>query len=290
MSRLNRFLTFNRNERKGVFVFFVFIILLQGAYFWISSLEMHPMQVPSEKSWLNNQIIIDSLKKVSEPKYTFYPFNPNFISDFKGYQLGMSVEEIDKLLEFRKTGKFVNSAKEFQTVTGVSDSLLSVISPYFKFPEWVTNPKKSSNQNFKSFEKKEEIIVTQDLNTASQEELIKVRGIGEKLSKRILEYKAHLGAFVSMDQLKEIYGLSEEVIVELHKYFYISETSGVKKIKINELSIKELGAFPYFKYPISKNIVVYRSNNGEIRNYDDLLKIPDFPVEKIEIIALYLEF
>lgn len=290
MSGLKRFLAFNKNERKGVFVFFVFILLLQGVYFWVSTSKEHSAENPDEISWLSNQKIIDSLKNISEPKPTLYPFNPNFISDFKGYQLGMSVQEIDKLFEFRKTGKFVNSAKEFQAVTGISDSLLRLISPYFKFPDWVTNPNKPTNQNFKSFNKKEEPIVAQDLNSASQEDLIKVSGIGEKLSKRILDYKTNLGAFVSMEQLKEIYGLSEEVIAELHKYFYVSEISEIKKIRINELSIKELGTFPYFRYPISKNIVVYRSNNGEIINSDDLRKIPDFPVEKIEIIALYLEF
>jgi DNA uptake protein ComE-like DNA-binding protein len=290
MSGLKRFLAFNKNERKGVFVFFVFILLLQGVYFWVSTSKEHSAENPDEISWLSNQKIIDSLKNISEPKPTLYPFNPNFISDFKGYQLGMSVQEIDKLFEFRKTGKFVNSAKEFQAVTGISDSLLRLISPYFKFPDWVTNPNKPTNQNFKSFNKKEEPIVAQDLNSASQEDLIKVRGIGEKLSERILTHKEKLGAFVSMEQLKEIYGLSEEVIEEMSKYFYVTESLTIKRIKINELSIKELGEFPYFRYPISKNIVVYRSNHGKIRNSEDLAKIPDFPVEKIEIIALYLEF
>jgi hypothetical protein len=46
----------------------------------------------------------------------------------------MSVQEID-LMEYRKGNKYVNSPKEFQAVTQVSDSLLNV-SPYFKFPDW----------------------------------------------------------------------------------------------------------------------------------------------------------
>lgn len=49
----------------------------------------------------------------------------------------MSVEQIDRLLAYRKQGKFANSPKEFQQVTGISDSLLNAISPYFKFPDWV---------------------------------------------------------------------------------------------------------------------------------------------------------
>lgn len=278
---------FSKKERKGLLVFFVLVLLFQIVYFYISFKENFTEENPEKSEWLSNQTWIDSLKTIEKPTYQIRPFNPNFITDFKGFQLGMSVEEINRLLDFRKTEKFVNSAKEFQQVTGISDSLLSQISPYFKFPEWVTNPKKSS---YRKFEQQPENIVIKDINIATQEDLIKVRGIGEKLSERILKYKSLLGAFVSMEQLREVYGLSDEVIVELNKYFIVLDTSEAKKIKINELSIKELGSFPYFKYPVSKNIVSYRSMSGEIKDKDELSKIPDFPIEKIEIIALYLGF
>ena len=54
--------------------------------------------------------------------------------------------------------------------------------------------------------------------------------------------------------------------------------------------IKELIKFPYFKYALAKEIVTYRSMNSGIKNIDDLTKIKGFPVDKIKIIALYLEF
>ena len=63
-----------------------------------------------------------------------YPFNPNYISDYKGYQLGMNVDEIDRLLAHREQSLYVNSAKEFQTITKISDSLLQKISSFFNFP------------------------------------------------------------------------------------------------------------------------------------------------------------
>ncbi|MFA5556219.1 MAG: helix-hairpin-helix domain-containing protein [Flavobacteriaceae bacterium] len=287
MNKGKHLMGFSKKERKGLLVFFVLVLLFQIVYFYISFKENFTEENPEKSEWLSNQTWIDSLKTIEKPIYQIRPFNPNFITDFKGFQLGMSVEEINRLLDFRKTEKFVNSAKEFQQVTGISDSLLSQISPYFKFPEWVTNPKKSS---YRKFEQQPENIVIKDINIATQEDLIKVRGIGEKLSERILKYKSLLGAFVSMEQLREVYGLSDEVIVELNKYFIVLDTSEAKKIKINELSIKELGSFPYFKYPVSKNIVSYRSMSGEIKDKDELSKIPDFPIEKIEIIALYLGF
>lgn len=290
MKNKTQFFNFNKNQRKGLLAFFVLILLFQGVYFFISFKDNFIEETPEKSEWLSNQVWIDSLKAIEKPSYQMYPFNPNFITDFKGYQLGMSVEEIDRLHEFRKENKYVNSAKEFQQVTKVSDSLLEVISPYFKFPEWVTNPRKPSYQKFEKTEKPQKEIIIKDLNITTQEDLMEVRGIGPAFSERILKYKSLLGAFVSTEQLSEVWGLSEEVIEELNKHFIISDISEVNKIKINELSIKELGQFPYFKYPISKNIVTYRSMNGEIRNSDDLAKIPDFPVEKIEIIVLYLEF
>ncbi len=290
MIKNNNFFNYNKNQRKGLLALFVVIISLQLLYFFISYRSNFTTINPEKEDWVSHQAWVDSVKSIEKPSYQIYPFNPNFITDFKGYQLGMSVEEIDRLHEFRAQNKFVNSAGEFQKVTGVSDSLLSIISPYFKFPEWVTNKKTSQQKPFEFTTKVTEKITVIELNSATQEDLIKVRGIGEKLSERILKFKENLGAYVSMEQLHDVYGLSGEVVEEAKKYFVVSDISAVKKLKINELSMKELGAFPYFRYPISKNIVTYRSMNGQIKNFEDLLKVPDFPVEKIEIITLYLEF
>ena len=89
---------------------------------------------------------IDSLKliELENRKPKIFPFNPSFLTDYRGYQLGLSTEEIDRLLQHRKQGNYINSAKEFQKVTRISDSLLNTIEPYFKFPDWVT--KKEANK------------------------------------------------------------------------------------------------------------------------------------------------
>ena len=282
-------LSYSKSQRIGIIFLFVLIFICQGIYFFknFNSVE----NAPKEKvQWLSYQKEIDSLKILkSDFKPTIYPFNPNFITDFKGYKLGMSVAEIDRLLAFRKQNKFVNSAEEFQQVTKVSDSLLKAISPYFKFPDWVKNKKSYTN----SFEKKDftksEKKISIDINTASQEDLIKVYGIGEGLSKRILEQKEKLGAFVSMEQMNDIWGLSPEVIENLNKSFHVSSTNSIKKININSASIKELSQFPFFKYNLAKEIVTYRTMNVDIK-IEDLTKIKGFPVEKLKIIALYLEF
>lgn len=249
-----------------------------------------------EKKWLSQQDGIDSLKVVDQENASkIYPFNPNFISDYKGYKFGMTMEQIDKLHQFRKQNKYVNSKAEFQKLTGVSNDWMRKYASYFKFPDWVTNKAANKFQSnfenkYQKFEKKETKIVIQDINTANQAELEKVYMIGEKLALKIIAEREKFGDFATMEQLDFIWGISAEAIADLNKKFQIIKTENIKKIKINELPIKELQQFPYFNYYIAKNIVTYRSMNGEIKSIDDLIKIKQFPVEKLKIIAVYLEF
>jgi DNA uptake protein ComE-like DNA-binding protein len=287
-----QYFIFNKEQRMGLVALIVLIIFFQLLYFFIdfSSPNLISKQ---ETQWLSMQTEIDSLNADSEQEtYKIYPFNPNFLTDFKAYKLGMKVTEIDRLLDYRKNNKYVNSAKEFQAVTKISDSLLAIISPYFKFPDWIKNKKefaKYENAGFKDFTKKEKLVVL-DINQATKDDLMKIYGIGEAISDRILKQKEILGAFVSMDQMQDVWGLSPEVIAELNKHFKSTTSTTVKKIDVNNISVKELTKFPYFKYALAKEIVTYRSMNGVIKNIEDLTKIKGFPVDKIKIIALYLEF
>ncbi|MEO0058562.1 MAG: hypothetical protein RLZZ312_209 [Bacteroidota bacterium] len=289
---LATFLKFNNSQKSGILLLFSIIIALQLILKFADFSKPLSENKLEKQQWLALQTIIDSVKQEQNsavPK--IYPFNPNFITDFKGYKLGMSTSEIDRLLEFRKTNKYVNSPQEFQAVTKVSDSLLDAISPYFKFPDWVKNKKSSSFQKFDFAAKpKKEPISVKDINTATQEDLMKVYGIGEGLSTRILKERERFGNFLSIDQIDHVWGLSPEVIAETKKYFKIIGQPNVKKIKINEASLKQLMELPYFRYQIAKEIIIFRSSNGDFQNTADLTKIKDFPTDKIKIIALYLEF
>ena len=285
---------FSREHRSGIFLLLLIILLFQIVWFCY---DFNPIQKrkPSndEIEWLAIQEEIDSIKQVNDFfKNQIKPFNPNFISDYKGSVLGMSVEEIDRLHQFRSQDKYVNSAKEFQQVTKVSNELLNKISPYFKFPDWVANKESfsaKSKLNYKAFPDKEP-IVQKDINLASQEEIMEVYGIGKKIAEIILNEKQKFGAFVSIEQLQYIWGVSPEVYAGLQERFFVGPSSLIKKIDINNLSMKELAKFPYFNYYLAKDIVTYRSMNGDIQNIEDLTKIKGIPDEKIKIIALYLEF
>jgi competence ComEA-like helix-hairpin-helix protein len=253
-----------------------------------------------EETNLNpNEIIffqkkIDSLKliELENRKPGIFPFNPSFITDFKGYQLGMSTEEIDKLLKHRADGKYINSIIEFKQVTGISDSLLNKISPYFKFPDWVTN----KNRNFRNIpstkrqaQKLPENYVVLDINSATAKELRVVNGIGEKLASRIINYRNRLGGFLINEQLYEVYNLDREVALRVLERFTVIELPQINKINLNDASFKEVLSIIYIDYGLTKKIFNYRDEVAEIQSLDELKKIEGFPIEKFDRIALYLQ-
>lgn len=282
------FLRYSKGQRLGILFFFTLVFVLEVVYYCYD-FSIPEADRATAHAWMSKQQELDRLKLApKKQRAVLHPFNPNFITDFKGYKLGMSVEEIDRLLVYRRQHKFVNSAAEFQAVTQVSDSLLKTMAPYFKFPDWVQHKRAYASCESKGDAREEKTVVL-DINSATKEDLMKVYGIGDKISDRILAEKERLGAFVSLDQMADVWGLSPEVIAKLKTSFVVKNVANVKRINLNTASVKELSVFPFFRYALAKEIVIYRSMHGAIK-IEDLSKIKGFPVDKIKIIALYLEF
>lgn len=62
---------------------------------------------------------------------------------------------------------------------------------------------------------------TLDINTATPEQLEKLPGIGTVLSQRIVNYRALLGGYTSLDQLEQVYQLPVEVLDQIREYLVL---------------------------------------------------------------------
>ena len=248
----------------------------------------------SEKININNESLskfekeIDSLKLIelekSKPK--IYPFNPNYITDFKGASLGMTTEEINRLLAFRKQDKWINTTQQFQKVTNVSDSLLNAISPYFKFPDWV-NQKKTNTTHYNN--KPKTFAQKQDLNTITAQQLQQVNGIGEAFSNRIIKFRnTFKGGFIADIQLQDVYGLTPELIEKITASFTVKTPRKIKKINLNTATIDELVTIQHIDYDLANKIIEQRTLREGFQSLNDLIKVKGFPLKKIDIIKLYL--
>ncbi len=302
MRLFSRIPRYTKSQRIGVVVLVGIIIVLQLIFHFadFSSKSVFNLESPEILAF---QKEIDSLKliEIERRKPKIYPFNPSFITDYKGYKLGMSVSEIDRLLAYRKTGQYINTAKEFQKVTGVNDSLFAAISPYFKFPDWVTNKKKkntyskdgfalTTSSKYKKYPQKVDDFTgeKQDLNTATADDLRQVRGIGEKLAARILKYRSKLKGYMIDEQIYEVWYLDKEVADKVLQRFTVISKPKIKRININTAQFKEVLHAPYMNYKLTKKIFELRDEMAEIQSMDELKKIDSFPVDKFDRISLYL--
>jgi competence protein ComEA len=283
---------FSNKQRSGIFLLLLIIAVVQCVYMFM---DFSNDEVPVNQIDLDAfSAELDSLRLVdmenSKPK--IYPFNPNYIADYKGYTLGMTNEEIDRLHKFRESNRWVNSAKEFQNVTKVSDSVLAEISPFFKFPEWVTNPKQKVNFNKNSYSNSntpKTFAEKTDLNKATAIQLKKVYGVGEKLSERIIKYRNKFeGGFIADIQLSEVYGLSPEVIERIKNDFTVKTPRVIIRYNLNKATRDELVTIQYIDYEVANHIIEERTLRDGFKSLEELTKVEDFPINKIEIIKLSL--
>ena len=283
---------YTKNQRNGILFLLIIIIFLQLIFHFknFDSQQLVDFSQPIITSYKKQ---LDSLKKKSSKKKKFkiYPFNPNYISDYKGYQLGMNVDEIDRLLAHREQKLYVNSSKEFQTITKISDSLLQKISPFFKFPEWVQKKNKNKN-NQQRYIPNSRInvseITTVDINKATLKDFTAIEGVDEYISERIIKYRSKLQGFSFKEQLFEVWGLDELMANKILSTFSIKNKPIIKKVNINTASFKEVLSNPYIDYKLCIQIFDYRDEVAELQSISEIKNIEGFPIKKYNRIVLYL--
>jgi len=281
---------FSKKQRNGIFLLVLIIVGLQVWSFMLKSRSpVKQIISPELQEWRHEVDSLAALKGI-ESQFKLYPFNPNHISDYKGYTLGMTLDQIDALHAFRAQNKWVNSGQEFQKVTGVSKEWMDSIGPYFKFPEWITDKPTKLYKNKESSEPKL-YAHKQDLNTATTQQLEAIYGIGPTLSKRIIEYRSKFdGGFADDIELTEIYGLKDSTITRVLNQFTVKSPRDLKKIPINKATRDQLVQIPYIDYELAFKIIEYRTLHEGIKEIEELTKIEDFPEKKIKLIGLYLQF
>ena len=284
MKNFKSLFAFDRKQQRGIFVLMLLLIVVLAVFIYV---KQKPKEVLSLKDTTTYQTKVDSLAAVQQRRRdTIYPFNPNYITDYRGYKLGLNVEEIDRLHRFRESGKFINSRKDFQQVTQVSNQWLDSIAPYFKFPDWVTRPENSYKNDNTWLQGRK--VVAKDINAASQEELKKVYGIGPALSSRILQERERLKGFIDISQVRGVYGFTDSTMIQLKKHFYVTPPSGFLKIALNTATEEELLSIPYFDDYLVEKLVEQRTLRDGFKSWDKVMLTSRFPQEKLGLIQLYL--
>ena len=263
----------NESQRGAFLILLMGLICILGLKFISFNEHANNLDLTDNRYF---QEKLDSLRAkeftMSAEKYTY---NPNYLSDYNAYRLGIPSAAYDRLKDYRASGKFMHSMKNFQKVTGVSDSLVTFLSPQLRFPNVPFKPKKKKR------------IEKQDLNTATAQAFQKISGIGPKLSERLVKYRNYLSGFSTPAQCYEVYGLDSLVVGRLLEYFEIQTPAQITPLSINDASLYELAKLPYISRQDAEKIVAYRTeNNGITLSFLSELFV-NYP-NKLARIKLYL--
>src|SRR5699024_10023348 len=120
-----------------------------------------------------------------------------------------------------------------------------------------------------------------DLNKATVKSLMKIKGIGPVLARRIVRYRKQLGGFVADIQLKDIYGLTYERRQKIREKFTVKSHKNIDKVNLNTALTVELVDIYYIDYELARDIVNYRLTHEGINTFEELANIDGFPIDKM---------
>lgn len=224
---------------------------------------------------------IDSAFEYAKTKYTYnykekisksqlFVFNPNTVTMQELIKLGFREKTASTFIKFRSRGFKFKEKEDLKKIYGVSDYLYNTLEPYILIDNKGSNhsDNKIDDKNSVKNNKGKKII---ELNSCDSLDLIDLKGIGPSYAKRILKYRSMLGGFISTEQLKEVYGFSDELYAEI-KPFIKTDPALIKKININGDDFKTVNKHPYISYELCKQIFNYKRKTPiTADNFKDVL-------------------
>jgi len=303
------FFYFSRGQRLGI----VLLMLLIALSIVINAFlpRFYPKEENKDPAFLNevsefrkSLVVRDSLRKLAWDEkykyrysqkmfsynknteaYTLFGFNPNEIDSSQFVRLGLKPFITHNILKFRAKGGVFRTKSAFAKVYGITPEKYKELEPYIQLPEIVEYKKDS----VKPANESKWANLKVELNSADTTELMQVKGIGRFYAKSIIRFRQQTGGFVSVDQLSELYGMTEQNFEKI-KSFCTVNTNLVQKIKVNTASVERLKSHPYLNFYQAKAIYELRRNKGKLHSVKELKEIEELSPEQLSKIELYLSF
>jgi competence protein ComEA len=270
---------FNRQERRGSFILLLIVILVLLIRTVVPLKDADIEDITPGVKVLAMQ---DRNPGILQPS----SFDPNSATLETLLNIGFEEREARTLISYRNNGGRFRNPEDLKKVYGMEDGKAEKLLPYIRIGADTINKNHSRSKAYEQSAWQRKVI---DLNNCDSANLEALPGIGPVLSARIIKYRNLLGGFASVDQLREVYGLSPETF-EMLKTRVMADSSAVEKVSVNKADYKELARFPYLKSYEVDAILKYRELQGRISGMSALVENKILTNEKAEKVKAYLKF
>lgn len=203
--------------------------------------------------------------------------NDSLVSEFKDYQAFIAEKE-------RPKGSVITNNNQRNNYGYKKGNSYKQNNGYSKD----TATYKDRNYNKYPVQPKLEVGETISLNRSDTSQWKMIPGIGSSFARRIVKYQNLLGGFVSKEQLREVYGMNDELFARIEPY--IEDDALITKLTVNKLEFRDLLRFPYLNYEQVKAITDLRKRKGSISSLEELGMLEEFTQEDLIKLEPYLEF
>ena len=186
--------------------------------------------------------------------------------------IGFTQGQADLILRYRDIIGGYRTVEKFAECYAVGDSAAEALRPYLIFDE-IPEPK----------------VELVEINSADEETLVRVYGIGQKSAAHILRYRELLGGYYSVNQISELDIITEGNFEHILQQIYCDSTK-IKKIYINFASPKVLETHPYITRRALKRLINKRESKGGWSTVEEMVEDNIFSEVEARYIAPYLSF
>lgn len=211
----------------------------------------------------------------------FFSFDPNTADREDLHKLGFNRQVVINIIRYRDAGGSFRSPKDLRKIYGLDTVFFERIKP------WIT----INNEDHQTLQMKRDDLVhiteNRDINRSDFPDLAFIAG-ESIISRRILRYRDLLGGFHHMDQLKEVYEMSDSLFEVIEKNFY-PDSSSIIKLSLGLSSYGEFLRHPYLEKEHVNLIMKYREFSAERSSLSEFLRLKILPDSVIALIMPYLE-
>lgn len=279
MKSLNNYFSFNRGEKRGVFILFIIIFLLIISIQFIDIFNIKESTDFTQFENAINQFEKERNLDLINKKVEFFQFDPNIISSEQWTSLGFKDWQINIINNFKSKGGKWKTKEEFSKLYGLDSSQFINLKPYLLLPDTIEDNNENITTNISS--EKKILYFNFNPNLISDKEWVKL-GFTDWQVKSINKYKSKGGSWKVKSDVKKIYGLSEDNYIKLEPYILLPDIVKKKTTKkefnslvdINKADSKEMTKLKGINSEKYANIIVkYRESLGGFTNKEQLKEV-----------------
>ena len=281
---MKHFFTFSKSQKVGVVaivvvIFIQIIILNKGNAVGVPDpfvVDKSDYLIEEGSSYYTKTDVKSKDSDNVNYAHVLYDFDPNVVSKEDWVSFGFSQKQAQSILSYKtKIGGF-KQKEDLKKVYVISSEKYTELEPFIKFQ---SGQVESVDLYDNKSEVNEKIQLKIEINSAQEADLVKVKGIGEYTAKEIIKYKISLGGFHNENQLKEVYGVSDDNFKLIKPQIEI-DPGQIVKLNVNKLSVPELKKHPYISWTIANTIIdkrlIQKLNSIQFLVEEDYLSQEDY--------------